>query len=34
MRKLCKALDIVTEFLRGLFYLFMFAIRVCAYVNV
>lgn len=34
MRKLCKVLDIVTESLWGSFYLFMFAIGVCAYVNV
>lgn len=34
MRRLCKVLDIVTESLWGLVYLLMFAIGVCAYVNV
>ena len=34
MRKLCKVLVIVIEPLWGLFYLLMFAIGVCAYVNV
>ncbi len=34
MRKLCKILDVVIESLWELFYLFMFAIGVCAYVNV